>query len=357
MDEGFPGLRQKKPDAYGKTQETNMAPSTFNMNQNFAVVFPLLSESQRLVWVHSNEIDLQLLDCVAELDQAFDSFPYLTQKQTAVVAQRCSLHPDQVKVWFMLQRLRYGISWDYKDIQDLRKKFKNGHGKALSKEELQSMNTREKKKRGKVKESGLNKVGKGRKEHVGKIKGEKVKNAEQLERKVMQEKPINQEKNSKVEKTDEEDWCPQKKRKRRTGRNKIEKKLKQDGDGAVERAEEETRGDRVKMEGEKPFKSKKNLPIGTEKRTMMRLAFLNCQYPNSEDFSHLTALIGIPRSDLVQWFSDMRYYVKNRRPLWMSQEQHRQALANIQQRQNIFMWAKEAVNDFRGEKTQEKMKT
>ncbi|XP_029310880.1 homeobox and leucine zipper encoding b isoform X3 [Cottoperca gobio] len=132
--DAVPQLQHKTPSAPGETlSEMTIAPMAFNLNQSSTVCLPLVSDSQMLIWVHSNEINLQP-DGAAELDKAFDRFPYITQKQTAALAQRCSLHPDQVKVWFMVQRLLYGISWDYKDISRVRRKFKSSQGK----EELQT---------------------------------------------------------------------------------------------------------------------------------------------------------------------------------------------------------------------------
>lgn len=87
---------------------------------------PLLSENKRVLWIHADEANMQP-DGEAELIKAFGQCPYLTQNQTAALAQRCSLHPDQVKVWFMAQRLRYGISWDRKDIAEICDKLKSDH--------------------------------------------------------------------------------------------------------------------------------------------------------------------------------------------------------------------------------------
>lgn len=81
-----------------------------------------MSENHKIIWVRSDQVNIPL-DKVAELDKSFSRFPYLTQRQTISLAQHCSLHPDQVKVWFMAQRLCYGISWDSKDIHEMRRKM------------------------------------------------------------------------------------------------------------------------------------------------------------------------------------------------------------------------------------------
>ncbi|XP_060922651.1 homeobox and leucine zipper protein Homez-like [Limanda limanda] len=324
MEGGLPWLRQNTPGAGGVTQGIKVAPVPFNMNQNRAVVLPLLSENQMLVWVHLNQIDLQL-DSVAELDKAFDVFPYLTQKETAVLARRCSLHPDQVKEWFMAQRLRYGISWDYEDIQEVQRKF--SQGKIRGKKEVQTQTTQnrmheevkeetsEKKeqKRG-VKESGRKKEGKV--PESSKL-GQDGRAVERLKRKIMQELQKNKEEDSEVETLVEVREKTPKRRKRNAVPNKIEE-TKEDDDGFAER-------DR---EGESETKS-----LTREKRATLRLAFSDCQYPNACDYERLMRTICIPRQTLVQWFSDTRYYVKKVRPGWMKKEQHSKALANIRHRQ------------------------
>ena len=330
MDGGLPG-----PDACGETQESKVAPAAFNMNQNRAVVLPLLSENQMLLWVHLNQSDLQL-DGEAELDKAFDGFPYLTQNQAAVLARRCSLHPDQVKVWFMVQRLRYGISWDYEDIQEVQRKFKSSQGKIRGKTELRTQTTRnrrreevkeetsEKKeqKRG-VKESGRKKVGKVT--ESSKL-GRNGRSSEQLERKMMQELPKNKEGDSEVETRVEVRENTEKRRKRNGVPNKTEETKEDDG---VERA----------RDGKSETKS-----FTREKRAMLRLAFSNCQYPNSREYTRLVRSIGIPRPTLVQWFSDTRYYMKRGKPGWLKQEQHSRVLANIRYRQCLTGLAKEPLS-------------
>lgn len=485
-DRGLSGLKQVTPDV---CRETNIAPAAFNLNQNNAVCLPLVSDGQKLIWVHSNQIDLQF-EGVADLDKAFDRFPYLTEKQTAALAQRCSLHPDQVKVWFMLQRLRYGISWDYKDIQEVRRKVRPNQGK----EKLQHrMGEETNKDRGKLRqktevdESAGKKEGKVKEEpsrNEGRMMGENVTANEQLERKMKQEQPVEQVKDGKDDEIDEDKSNTQQKRKRITVTDKMGKKrMKQVDEVAVKRAGEvdirrdqerkqqkstqsvtticarkkkkakankrlmsiqqwppdksfvvsdepldgshllfhqpQTKAlnvpplsdnltellrrvdvfpttsnchgkpeiearledelhvdltnhsifitdvDKVKelIEGNNPdvaegssiFTRQQhshvvqpcNLPsqirCTAKTRTqleMMKVAFCHCQYPDSEDYDRLAMVIGIPRYVLVQWFGDMRYYIKKGRPRWMTQEQHSQALAKIRYRQCLKALAK-----------------
>ncbi|XP_051800186.1 homeobox and leucine zipper encoding b [Acanthochromis polyacanthus] len=208
------------------------------MNRMSAMCLPLLSESNKIIWVKSEEVDLQMKGA-AELHKAFNRFPYLTRRQMTALAQRCSLHPDQVKVWFMTRRLQYGISWEYRDVLDVWRNFKSPQTNAQKEKEL------------------LNIV----KENVKEGRG---------------------------------------KRKRKT-------------------------------------RSKANTP---PQLAMMKTAFSHCQYPDPEQYDRLAELIGVRRCTLVQWFADMRYYLKKGRPRWMNQEKYNQALANIKYRQYINAMAK-----------------
>ncbi|CAL8325636.1 unnamed protein product [Lota lota] len=93
----------------------------FSLNQNNALCLPVVSADNKLVWVHSDSIAQEVAHAVDILHGAFGVFPYPTPKEMATLAWRCSLHLDQVRVWFMLQRLHYGISWDCADIRQVRK--------------------------------------------------------------------------------------------------------------------------------------------------------------------------------------------------------------------------------------------
>ncbi|KAK9524844.1 hypothetical protein VZT92_017210 [Zoarces viviparus] len=378
---GLLHLEQKTPNA---PQQVNAARVAFRLNQSSVLCLPLVSDSQRLIWVSSNEFNLQL-DGAAELDEAFNRFPYLTQRQTAALAQRCSLHPDQVKVWFMAQRIRYGISWDYKDIPNVRAKVMSGRGK----EESQNRKGAEVKEEGgenkNRKREGEKKAGEVREEQsasVGRMTGEDVRATERSEIKMKPEQPVKEENDRKGE---EDKRNAQKKRKRTTASDKMGKKrVKQ---GVVARAE----GGEIRSEGAEresqtstqtettPFTRKKkkkkakadkgllsvqawpgenNLVVDgspavtqqqgspvvgtrtlpkrvrfkTKTRTQlakMKEAFCNCQYPGVADYTRMAMRIDVPRYILVQWFGDMRYYIKKSKPRWMTQEKYSQALANI----------------------------
>ncbi|KAG8006098.1 Homeobox and leucine zipper protein Homez [Nibea albiflora] len=387
-DEGLPMFSQETPDAPGDTptlSEINIAPAmTCDLYQNSVVCLPVVSDSTRVIWINFNQTSLQLDSAIElQLDKAFDSFPYLTQDQTAALAQRCSLHPDQVKVWFMVQRLRYGISWDYKDIRDVRKKIKSGWGKKeLRKDEG-----------GKKKRSGRKKGRKVREEQSAKEGSTMGENMTTYQ----QEKPMKKENDSKLETTpfsrkakaskgllSTQDWLAHKslavpdEARDAPPLSSQAVNVPQVTDiqtpnmesGLKEKAELE-----LKLKGEAESADHSGVkvmelaemttPVASDRRlrshwntkthaqlTMMKEAFSRCQYPDSKDYDQLSVLTGVSRHTLVQWYGDMRYYIKERKPGWMTEEQHRQALANIRYRQYLKMLGKMDGGDKNTSKTE-----
>ncbi|XP_041635419.1 homeobox and leucine zipper encoding b [Cheilinus undulatus] len=395
-DGGHTILKQKTPDATGETfSEINITPVTLTLDQSSAICLPVTSENQRLIWVCSNQVEQHLSGAV-ELRKAFDRFPYPTQKEMTALAQRCSLHPDQVKVWFMIQRLRFGVSWDYTDILKVRRQLQSNQGKekTMAKEGKADSGEKTTQKR-KAKESGGGKVrGEMRKEQGSSEEGmigENVRASEQMEKTATLEQQMKKEKDTKVagDKKKKQKWVilpgniGEKRQKQEDGdegmpcqsfdqplltdsqstplkrtdadpspppnndmtpeNTKTEPKL--DGELHAESSNLDgtvTDVDKLKalINGNGKNDSACTSPAGfryyaktKSQVAMMRVAFLHCQYPDSEDYEQLSTLIGVPRYLLVQWFGDTRYHIKRGRPRWMSAEQHSQALANVKYRQ------------------------
>lgn len=95
--------------------------ASFSTNNNSVVCLPLVSEGLKLVWTQSDQT--RELDSIPELVQAFNIFPYPTSQEVSTLAHVCSLPLDKVKVWFMVQRIKYGISWASEDIEETRLKL------------------------------------------------------------------------------------------------------------------------------------------------------------------------------------------------------------------------------------------
>ncbi|XP_076843448.1 homeobox and leucine zipper encoding b [Brachyhypopomus gauderio] len=114
--------RRKASSSSGSTKgnqsEDSASFGSAGLNRTPLVCLPLVSEGLKLVWVRSEQT--RELDGVSELVEAFNAFPYPTEQEAGALARRCSLSPDRVKVWFMMQRVRYGISWADADIHQTR---------------------------------------------------------------------------------------------------------------------------------------------------------------------------------------------------------------------------------------------
>lgn len=95
--------------------------ASFTTNHNSVVCLPLVSEGLKLVWTQSDQT--RELDTIPELVQAFNLFPYPTSREVNVLARICALPLDKVKVWFMVQRIKYGISWSSEEIEETRRKL------------------------------------------------------------------------------------------------------------------------------------------------------------------------------------------------------------------------------------------
>ncbi|KAM3850210.1 homeobox and leucine zipper protein Homez-like [Diretmus argenteus] len=95
--------------------------ASFSTNNNSVVCLPLVSEGLKLVWTQADQT--RELDTIPELIQAFNLFPYPTSREVNALARACSLPLDKVKVWFMVQRIKYGISWASEEIEETRRKL------------------------------------------------------------------------------------------------------------------------------------------------------------------------------------------------------------------------------------------
>lgn len=116
----------------GSQSEDAASSGTSGLNQTHLVCLPLVSEGLKLVWVRSEQ--LNELDAVSELVEAFNAFPYPTEQESSALARRCSLSPERVKVWFMMQRVRYGISWADDDIRQTRLRLRRLQSLSLGEE-------------------------------------------------------------------------------------------------------------------------------------------------------------------------------------------------------------------------------
>lgn len=103
------------------TESNASGVASFTTNHNSVVCLPLVSEGLKLVWTQSDQT--RELDTIPELVQAFNLFPYPSSQEINTLARVCALPLDKVKVWFMVQRIKYGISWSSEEIEETRRKL------------------------------------------------------------------------------------------------------------------------------------------------------------------------------------------------------------------------------------------
>ncbi|XP_034742900.1 homeobox and leucine zipper encoding a [Etheostoma cragini] len=121
------GKREAKRSSKDLRQSASSADSnvsgvaSFTTNHNSVVCLPLVSEGLKLVWTQSDQT--RELDTIPELVQAFNLFPYPSSCEVSTLARVCALPLDKVKVWFMVQRIKYGISWSSEEIEETRQKL------------------------------------------------------------------------------------------------------------------------------------------------------------------------------------------------------------------------------------------
>ncbi|XP_061106756.1 homeobox and leucine zipper encoding b [Conger conger] len=102
-------------------------------NRTKLVCLPLVADGLKLVWTRSDQT--RELDGVPPLVQAFNAFPYPSPGELAGLARGCGLPLDSVRVWFMVQRVRYGISWAAEEIEETRRKLAALHRREEEEEE------------------------------------------------------------------------------------------------------------------------------------------------------------------------------------------------------------------------------
>ncbi|XP_012723845.2 homeobox and leucine zipper encoding a [Fundulus heteroclitus] len=122
-DEGPEAKRPSKKlrHSRGSAESTAGGVASFTTNHNSVVCLPLVSEGLKLVWTQSDQT--RELDSIPELVHAFNLFPYPSSKEVSTLARECVLPLDKVKVWFMVQRIKYGISWSSEEIEETRRKL------------------------------------------------------------------------------------------------------------------------------------------------------------------------------------------------------------------------------------------
>lgn len=85
------------------------------------VCLPPISDDLQLIWTQAeltNELDDH-----PQLIHTFSYFPYPTMPEIALLCLRYGLQMEKVKTWFMVQRIRCGISWSSEEIEEARSRL------------------------------------------------------------------------------------------------------------------------------------------------------------------------------------------------------------------------------------------
>ncbi|KAM3940260.1 homeobox and leucine zipper protein Homez isoform 1-T2 [Leptodactylus fuscus] len=85
------------------------------------VCLPPISDDLQLIWTQAeltNELDDH-----PQLIHTFSYFPYPTMPEIALLCLRHGLQMEKVKTWFMVQRIRCGISWSSEEIEEARSRL------------------------------------------------------------------------------------------------------------------------------------------------------------------------------------------------------------------------------------------
>ncbi|XP_053558313.1 homeobox and leucine zipper protein Homez [Bombina bombina] len=85
------------------------------------VCLPPISNDLKLVWTEAALTDE--LDDHPELIHTFSYFPYPSMPEIALLCLRSGLQMEKVKTWFMVQRIRCGISWSSEEIEETRSRL------------------------------------------------------------------------------------------------------------------------------------------------------------------------------------------------------------------------------------------
>ncbi|MBN3276328.1 HOMEZ protein, partial [Polyodon spathula] len=138
-----PGKRKRKlltvpkEDPRGKVKTPKLpqknSAANFSTNHNSVVCLPLVSEGLKLVWTQSDQTSA--LDSDDGLVEAFNRFPYPSAGEIQQLCRASGLPLDKVKVWFMVQRIKYGISWSSEEIEETRLKLGQVKGEEEGEEE------------------------------------------------------------------------------------------------------------------------------------------------------------------------------------------------------------------------------
>ncbi|XP_012813122.2 homeobox and leucine zipper protein Homez isoform X1 [Xenopus tropicalis] len=312
------------------------------------VCLPPMSDDLQLIWTQAeltNELDEH-----QQLLHTFSYFPYPSMPEIALLCLRYGLQMEKVKTWFMVQRIRCGISWSSEEIEETRSRLLYNQDQ-LHFEPLVAF----------AKKSSIFRT-------PEKLKVPSPKNDEMQEMTTSQtspclDHPVPKAKRIKTEcMTPESETLNATKHKmhssdRKWDPSETQQELRHSpsvpGDGqmfgvdgtevstatACLPSEEELfrRGSTsfCKPEGFSPLQDNcfqeqsrgsargdSYMPVTRRQRktkeqlAILKSFFVKCQWAAREDYKKLAEITGLPRTEIIQWFGDTRYALKHGQLKW-----------------------------------------
>ncbi|XP_040272836.1 homeobox and leucine zipper protein Homez-like isoform X1 [Bufo bufo] len=344
------------------------------------VCLPPLSDDLQLIWTQA-ELTSEL-DDNPQLIHTFSYFPYPTMPEIALLCLRYGLQMEKVKAWFMVQRIRCGISWSSEEIEETRSRllynqdqlhfkplmaaakksnvFRNlekppvpspkrdaeqvtlPHSPCLSSGDVApeakklrlndispeghgknttELNNEQKKKSPRHDPIGIYMHYKTSTDQSPEPK-QILRNQVKYPAETYVFVPVETEKNSSVSSpaTDEE-AC-----KILSSSWNMDDSKEMQAHGSNETGGGTLREDYYTRVMRRQRKTKEQLAI-------LKSFFLQCQWARREDYRQLEEITGLPRADIIQWFGDTRYALKHgqlrwfrdstqERPKWLDEPQH-----------------------------------
>lgn len=89
------------------------------------VCLPPVSDDLQVIWSRAELTEE--LDDHPQLTSTFSFFPYPSMPEIALLSLRYGLQMEKVKNWFMVQRIRCGISWSPEEIEETRARLNYNH--------------------------------------------------------------------------------------------------------------------------------------------------------------------------------------------------------------------------------------
>ncbi|XP_051865939.1 collagen alpha-1(III) chain-like, partial [Pristis pectinata] len=240
------------------------------------------------------------LEAGGPLAESFSRFPYPSPAELARCGLSAGLPAERVRVWFAVQRLRHGISWTPEEVREARDKLRRGAGPLrlpLPPGTGPSPGPQE-----------------GRAPRCRKTKGQLAALKSSFSRGPYPDQAETRRLQARtgLGRAEIRRWFSDSRYQRRRGPAgplcRREGEEEEEG-GATGTPGTACRRPRAPSLG-RPRKSKEQLAV-------LKGFFLRSRWPSGEDYGRLVQSTGLARADIIQWFGDTRYALKNGQLKWV----------------------------------------